>query len=70
MRPVNDPEERVETPPQRLYFVYRTGSKLPLLSGWRDEQAALRYARDYGAECVIGVDVTYLAHAPFEDAED
>lgn len=49
----------------RLYFVYRADSKLPLLSGWRDEESALQYARDYGADLVLGVDVTYRAEKPF-----
>lgn len=50
----------------RLYFVYRTESALPLLAGWRNEQAALKYAQDSNAAVVLGVDVVYRATPPFE----
>lgn len=50
----------------RLYFVYREDSALPLLAGWRDEQAALQYAKDSNASVVLGVDVIYRAIPPFE----
>lgn len=54
----------------RLYFVYRADSALPLLAAWRDELAALRHARDSGAQTVLGIDVTYRAEAPFTVDEE
>ena len=67
---MSEPDEDLETEVDRLYFVYRPDSTLPLLAGWRDEKAALRYAKSYGAALILGVDVTYVAVVPFEVPED
>lgn len=48
-----------EPHPDRLYFIYRHDSTLPLLAGWRDLDAALQYAKDSNAEVVLGIDITY-----------
>lgn len=53
----------------RLFFVYREWSLLPLTDPWRDQEAAIKYAVDYGADVVLGIDVVYRATAPFGPTE-
>lgn len=43
--------------PDRVYYVYRDNSALPVTGPWRDKDAALLYAEDHACDVVLGIDV-------------